>query len=116
MENVIYNELRIRGYVVDIGVVETRKMVNGKGEYKQLEINFIATNGMDKYYIRSAYAFDTETKREQELASLKKIDDSFRKIVIVGDAIATYTDDNGFVFMGLFQFLKNKGFFPDFRK
>lgn len=111
MENVIYNELRIRGYVVDVGVVETRKMVDGKSEYKQLEIDFIATNGMDKYYIQSAYAFNTETKREQELASLKKIDDSFRKIIIVGDDIATYTDDNGFVFMGLFQFLKNNDIF-----
>lgn len=107
MENVIYNELRIRGYLVDVGVVETRTMIDGKSEYKQLEVDFIATNGMEKYYIQSAYVLDTEAKRAQELASLKKIDDSFRKIIIVADDIATYTDDNGFVFMGLFQFLKN---------
>ena len=108
MENVIYNELRIRGYVVDVGVVESRVMRDGKSTYQQLEIDFIATNGLDKYYIQSAYALPTEEKREQELASLKKIDDSFRKIVIVGDDIATYMDENGYIFMGLFQFLKNE--------
>lgn len=62
---------------------------------------------MEKYYIQSAYSMPTDEKREQELASLRKIDDSFRKIIIVGDDIATYNDDNGFIFMGLFQFLKN---------
>ena len=107
MENVIYNELRMRGYVVDVGVVESRVMREGKSTYLQYEIDFIATNGFDKYYIQSAYALPTEEKRQQELASLKKVDDSFRKVIIVGDDIATYTDDNGYVFMGLFQFLKN---------
>lgn len=107
MENVIYNELRIRGYLVDVGVMEHRKLEDGKYVYRQLEVDFIAANGMEKYYIQSAYTLPTEEKREQELASLKRIDDSFRKIIIVGDDIATYTDDNGFVFMGLFQFLKN---------
>ena len=111
MENVIYNELRIRGYLVDVGVVESRQMIGGVSEYKQLEVDFIATDGMDKYYIQSAYSLSDEAKRKQELASLKKIDDSFRKIIIVGDDIATYTDENGFVFMGLFQFLKNEGIF-----
>lgn len=111
MENVIYNELRIRGYLVDVGVVESRQMIGGVSEYKQLEVDFIATDGMDKYYIQSAYSLSDEGKRKQELASLKKIDDSFRKIIIVGDDIATYTDENGFVFMGLFQFLKNEGIF-----
>ncbi len=111
MENVIYNELRIRGYLVDVGVVESRQMIGGVSEYKQLEVDFIATDGMDKYYIQSAYSLSDEAKRKQELASLKKIDDSFRKIIIIGDDIATYTDENGFVFMGLFQFLKNEGIF-----
>ena len=111
MENVIYNELRIRGYLVDVGVVESRQMIGGVSEYKQLEVDFIATDGMDKYYIQSAYSLSDEAKRKQELASLNKIDDSFRKIIIVGDDIATYTDENGFVFMGLFQFLKNEGIF-----
>lgn len=107
MENVVYNELRIRGYLVDVGVVESRVMRQGKSTYQQYEIDFIATNGINKYYIQSAYALVDEDKREQELMSLKKIDDSFRKIIIVGDDIATYTDDNGYVFMSLFRFLMN---------
>lgn len=107
MENVIYNELRIRGYLVDVGVIEVRQMQNGVSTYGHFEIDFVATNGMEKYYFQSAYALPTDEKRERELASLKKIDDSFRKIIIVGDDIATYIDDNGFVYMGLFQFLKN---------
>ena len=105
MENIIYNELRIRGYVVDVGVVELRKMIDGVSSYQQLEIDFVATNGRDKFYIQLAYAIPNKDKREQEIASLKNIDDSFRKIVIVGDDIATYIDDNGFVYMSLFDFL-----------
>lgn len=111
MENVIFNELCIRGYKVDVGVIEKRETRNGKQQYIQYEVDFIATNGIEKFYIQSAYALPDEDKREQELASLKRIDDSFRKIVIVGDDIATYMDDNGFVFMGLFQFLMNKDIF-----
>lgn len=107
MENVIYNELRCRGYQVDVGVVESREKENGKLKYKQREIDFIANNGIDKFYIQSAYQLPDEEKRDQELASLKKIEDSFRKIVIVGNDIATYTDDNGIIFMGLFDFLLN---------
>ena len=105
MENVIYNELRMRGYVVDVGLVETREMRNGKMEYIQYEVDFIASNGTDKYYIQSAFALDTEEKKQQELKSLLKIDDSFRKIVIVGNDIAEYTDDKGIRYIGLFQFL-----------
>ena len=67
MENVIYNELRIRGYLVDVGVVESRVMRQGKSTYQQYEIDFIATNGINKYYIQSAYALADEEKREQEL-------------------------------------------------
>ena len=105
MENVIYNELRMRGLAVDVGVVESREMRDGKMQYIQYEINFIANNGTEKYYIQSAFALDTEEKRQQELNSLLKISDSFRKIVIVGNDIAEYTDDNGIRYMGLFQFL-----------
>lgn len=107
MENVIYNELRMRGYLVDVGVVESREKRDGKQVYTQYEVDFIATNGAEKYYIQSAYALPDEEKREQEQKSLKRINDSFRKIVIVGDDIATYTDNNGIVFMGLMQFLLN---------
>lgn len=107
MENVIYNELRSRDYLVDVGLVEAREMRNGKQEYIQYEVDFIATNGIDKYYIQSAYALPTEMKQNQELNSLKKIGDSFQKIVIQGDDIATYTNDDGIIFMGLHQFLMN---------
>ena len=105
MENVIYNELRISGFTVDVGLVEVREMRDGKLTYTQYEVDFIANNGTDKYYIQSAFAIDDEEKRQQELNSLLKIDDSFRKIVIVGNDIAEYTDDKGIRFMGLFQFL-----------
>lgn len=105
MENVIYNELRIRGYLVDVGVVESREMRNGKSELIHYEINFIASNGMEKYYIQSAYALDNEPKKQQELNALQRIDDSFRKIVIIGNDIAEYTDTKGIRFMGLYQFL-----------
>lgn len=108
MENVIYNELRVRGYLVDVGVVETRVYHNGKSEYILQEVDFIATNGMEKYYIQSAFSLPDEEKLRQELASLRKIDDSFKKIVVVGDDIASFTNDEGIVFMGLFQFLKNE--------
>ena len=107
MENIIYNELRARDYLVDVGVIESREMRQGNSQYIQYEVDFIATNGIDKYYIQSAYALPTEEKREQELKSLKKIDDSFQKIVIVGDDIATYTNADGIIIMGLFQFLMN---------
>ena len=106
MENVVYNHLRIFGYLVDVGVVEVREMQDGKQQQKRYEVDFIATNGQDKYYIQSAYRIDDEDKRQQELNSLKRIDDSFRKVVIVGDDIAPWTDDDGITFIGLFQFLR----------
>ena len=107
MENVIYNELRMRGFTVDVGVVESREMRDGKLQYIQYEIDFIANNGTEKYYIQSAFALDTEEKRQQELNSLLKISDNFRKIIIEGNDIAEYTDDYGIRHMGLFQFLSS---------
>ena len=108
MENVVYNELRCRGYAVDVGVVESRTMKDGKSTFSQHEIDFVITNGREKAYIQSAYRLPDEVKREQELYSLRKTGDSFRKIVIVGDDIATYTDSQGIQFMGLFSFLLSK--------
>ena len=105
MENIIFNELLHRGYVVDVGVIEARVMKNGKSEYKQYEVDFIAANGNEKYYIQSAYELSSDTKREQELNSLNRIDDSFQKIVIVKDDIMPYRDEKGIYFTGLFQFL-----------
>ena len=108
MENVVYNELRCRGYAVDVGVVESRTMKDGKSTFSQHEIDFVITNGREKAYIQSAYRLPDEVKREQELYSLRKTGDSFRKIVIVGDDIATYTDSQGIQFIGLFSFLLSK--------
>ena len=105
MENIIFNELLYRGYAVDIGVVEVREMTGGKSEYKQYEVDFIATNGNEKYYIQSAYEILSDEKREQELKSLKRIDDSFQKIVIIKDDIMPYRDEKGIYYIGLFQFL-----------
>ena len=103
MENVIYNELRSRGYSVDVGMVEVRT----SSERKHLEVDFVANKGDRRYYIQSAYALPDEAKREQELASLKRIGDSFKKIIIVRDDIAPYYDDNGVRIMGLMDFLLN---------
>lgn len=107
MENVLYNHLRVLGYLVDVGIVESREMKDGKTSYSQREIDFVANKGSQRYYIQSAYSIPTEEKREQELASLLKISDSFRKIVVVGDEIMPYIDDNGIYFTGLFDFLLN---------
>ena len=85
---------------------KVREMKDGKQQQTQYEVDFIATNGQEKYYIQSAYRIDDETKREQELQSLKRIDDSFRKVVIAGDDIAPWTDENGITYIGLLQFLQ----------
>ncbi len=105
MENVLYDHLRVLGFLVDVGVVESREMKDGKLKFTQREIDFVVNKGDQKYYIQSAYSIPTEEKREQELASLLKVSDSFRKIVVVGDDIMPYTDDNGIYFTGLFDFL-----------
>lgn len=106
MENIVYNHLRIFGYLVDVGVVEVREMKEGKQQQSQYEVDFIATNGQEKYYIQSAYRMDDDVKNKQELRSLKLIDDSFKKIIIVGDDIAPWTDESGITYIGLFHFLK----------
>ena len=106
MENVIYNELRIRGYSVDVGIVETKEtMVDGKRKTKQLEIDFVANKGNKKYYIQSAYEMPTEEKLQQEKRSLIKVNDSFKKIVVVKDNIRPQIDENGIVTIGLINFL-----------
>lgn len=107
MENIIFNELLHRGYSVDVGVVEHRTMKDGKAQYLQYEVDFIAANGNDKYYIQSAFEISDEAKRQQELNSLVRIEDSFQKIVIVKDDIMPYRDDHGIYFVGLLQFLRS---------
>ena len=105
MENVIYNELKIRGFSVDVGVVETREITNGKRQAKQLEIDFIANKGNRRYYIQSAYEMPTSEKIEQERKSLIKVNDFFKKIIIVKDNISPQIDECGITTIGLLNFL-----------
>ena len=105
MENVIFNELKVRGYSVDVGVVESKETIDGKRKLKQLEIDFVASKGAKKYYIQSAYEMPTEEKLRQEKRSLIKVGDSFKKIVVVKDNIRPQTDEEGIVTMGLINFL-----------
>lgn len=106
MENIIFNELITRGFSTDIGGVETfQKDSKGKTIRKELEVDFIANNAGKRYYIQSALHLDTEQKKEQELNSLLKIDDSFKKIVVVKDDIIPWNDDKGIMYIGIEQFL-----------
>ena len=105
MENVIFNELKMRGYSVDVGVIETRETIDGKRHAKQLEIDFIANKGNKKYYIQSAYEMPSSEKMEQEKKSLAKINDSFKKIIVVKDNIRPQIDENGIITIGLINFL-----------
>jgi hypothetical protein len=109
MENIIYNELRYRGYNVDVGVVESRERTkNGKEIRKQLEIDFIATLGSKKYYIQSAYAILDEDKYLQETRSFDKVNDSFKKIILVEKSMKPRRDEKGYVCMGVKEFLLNE--------
>lgn len=106
MENVIYNELRSRGYAVDVGIVEKRcRNQDGKEERKYLEIDFIANLGSKRYYIQSALSIPTEEKRVQEKASLINIRDSFKKIIIVKDVVTVTRDEDGITTMSIYDFL-----------
>ncbi|MBQ2733748.1 MAG: ATP-binding protein [Clostridia bacterium] len=107
MENIIYNELRYRGYSVDVGVVEVREKdkETGKETKKQLEIDFIAYIGSKKYYIQSAYALPDEEKRAQETRPFDKAGDSFKKILIVEKTMKPRRDEKGYVMMGIKEFL-----------
>lgn len=104
MENIIYNELLIRGYNVDVGVVEVRE----EGKRKQLEVDFVCNLGNKRYYIQSALNLDTKEKTIQESRSLNNIGDSFKKIIVVKDNIKLWRTDDGIVIMGIQEFLLNK--------
>lgn len=106
MENVVYNELRSRGYSVDVGVVEKRGInAEGKSERIQLEIDFIANLGSKRYYIQSAFGMPTEEKKRQEKASLVNVKDSFKKIIIVKDVVNVTRDEDGITIMSIYDFL-----------
>ena len=106
MENLIYNELRLRGMSVDVGVVvKNEKDANGVSLRKQLEVDFVCNQGSQRYYIQSALRLPSEEKREQEVRSLKSINDSFRKFVITEDLISRYHDNEGITYMNIYEFL-----------
>lgn len=106
MENIIYNELCLRGYSVDVGVVEIRERDDkGNSVRKQIEVDFVCNQGSQRYYIQSAFALPSPEKVEQELRPLRNIPDSFKKIVIVKDDILIRRNEDGIVTMGLRQFL-----------
>lgn len=108
MENIIYNELKIRGFRVDVGMVEKREK-NSENEFirKQLEVDFVVNQGSRRYYIQSAYNMAGDEKRQQETASLTKIGDSFRKIIVVRNKIKPKRDENGILTIGIIDFLLN---------
>ena len=106
MENVIYNELSMRGYSVDVGVIQiAERDQNGKVIRKQLEVDFVCNLGSSRYYIQSAYSLPDAAKRNQETKPLRKIDDSFKKIIITKDIIMPYYDDYGILTVSIYDFL-----------
>jgi len=110
MENIIYNELLVRGLNVDVGVVERfEKDENGKVVRKRLEVDFVCNRGSQRYYIQSAFAIPDAEKMQQEQNSLIHIGDSFKKIIVVKDKIKLWRNDKGIVIMGIMDFLLNPG-------
>lgn len=106
MENIIYNELRIRGFNVDVGVVPiVKRNADGKQERVRLEIDFVCNKGSQKYYVQSAYQMLDELKIKQEEASLRNVDDSFKKIIIVADNIIIRRNETGITTMSIYEFL-----------
>ena len=106
MENVIYNELRMRGYSVDVGVVPiVEKDKAGKAVRKQLEVDFVCNMGSTRYYIQSAYSIPDEDKRTQEIRPFRKIGDSFKKIIITKDIVPAHYDDYGILTLNIYDFL-----------
>ncbi len=106
MENVIYNELRVRGFNVDVGSVVTRDTdTSGKRVQKQLEVDFVCNQGSRRYYVQSAYRLGTEEKEKQEKASLINIGDSFKKIIVTGEPILVQRDEQGITTMSIYDFL-----------
>ena len=105
MENVLYNDLTRRGYDVDVGVVEQNVRKDGKNLRKQLEVDFVVNRGDERYYIQSALSIDDPDKKEQEIASLLRIPDSFKKIVVIKDYIKPWRDEHGIQYVGIEDFL-----------
>jgi predicted AAA+ superfamily ATPase len=112
MENLIYNELRLRGYSVDVGMVMLNtKNEEGKSERKQLEVDFVCNKGYDRIYVQPAFDLSSEEKQEQEFRSLKQIKDNFQKVVIVGGFQPTYRNDDGILILNIYDFLMKEDLF-----
>ncbi|HCY67442.1 MAG TPA: AAA family ATPase [Firmicutes bacterium] len=107
MENVIYNELRYRGYNIDVGVINTRETTNNLSERKQLEIDFVANQGNKRYYIQSAYDIPDEEKMNQETKSFDKVNDSFKKIIVINKDIRPRRSEKGYLIISIKEFLLN---------
>ena len=108
MENIVYNELLIRGYNIDVGIVDVLLMnKEGKRIHKQLEVDFVVNQGSQRYYIQVAYDMTSEEKQAQEFNSFRNIPDSFKKIVIVNGTDKPWRNEEGFVIMGMKYFLLN---------
>ena len=105
MENVIYNELRMRGYNVDVGVVTIAENKDGKVVRKYLEVDFVCNLGSVRYYIQSAYSIPSEEKMLQEIRPFRKIDDSFKKIIITKDMVPKHYDEHGILILNIYDFL-----------
>lgn len=105
MENVIYNELRMRGYSVDVGVVTIAENKDGKVTRKQLEVDFVCNLGSARYYIQSAYSIPDEAKLIQETRPFRKIDDSFKKIIVTKDIVPKHYDEHGILTLNIYDFL-----------
>lgn len=105
MENILYNELIFRGFSVDVGVVPVQRIVDGVRKRAQLEVDFVCNKGYQRYYIQSALEMPTDEKIRQEMASLRNIDDSFEKIIVVGTHQPLYRNEDGFTIMSIYDFL-----------
>lgn len=109
MENVVYNELVTRGFNVDVGIVEHYVRSNdGKQQIKQLEVDFVCNQGSKRYYVQSAFSIPTEEKMRQEQASLDKIDDSFKKIIVTQDHVKAWRNEKGYLIINILDFLLNR--------
>ena len=109
MENVIYNELLVRGFNVDVGVVPIKvRNEEGKQKYSQLEIDFVCNQGSRRYYIQSAFRMESEEKVAQEQASLLKVNDSFKKIIVLGEECLVHRNEHGITTMSIYDFLLNE--------
>ena len=109
MENIIYNDLLVKGYSVDVGVVEIVETENGKRKKKNCEIDFVVNKGSKRYYIQSALNVDRKEKYDTEMRPFKHTNDFFKKIIVTKSNVRPWTDDNGILHINLYDFL----FFED---